>query len=201
MSDEEFNALTSYTKNRYGLDLSHKRVMVEGRLQNFLSARGYDRFSQYFQHLLNDPNGAEANALMNRLTTNYTFFMREVRHFEYFRETILPYLASTAGDRDLRIWSAGCSSGEEPYTLAMIMDDYFGKAGFYWDKKILATDISVQALDTAARAVYSAEQIKGLPGQWRLNYFERVEDGSYRLKQSIRDEVIFRKFNLMESYF
>lgn len=201
LSDDEFYKLSNFTKTKYGIDLSQKKAMVEGRLRSFLPSRGYDKFSHYFQYLINDHTGNEASALVNRLTTNYTYFMREIKHFDYFRDTILPYLVATDKDRDLRIWSAGCSSGEEPYTLAMILNDYFGKSGLYWDKKILATDISLQVLEIALRATYSDEQIKDLPPRWKMQYFESVENGEKRLIQSIREEVIFRKFNLMETYF
>lgn len=201
LSDDEFYKLSNFTKAKYGLDLSQKKAMVEGRLQSFLTSRGYEEFSHYFQYLLSDRTGNEASALINKLTTNYTFFMREVNHFNYFRDTILPYLVSSVKDRDLRIWSAGCSSGEEPYTLAMIMNDYFGKSGFYWNTKILATDISLQVLEIALNATYSDEQIKDIPAQWKMQYFEPIKNGRYRLVKSIRDEVIFQKFNLMETNF
>lgn len=201
LSDDEFDKLSNFTKAKYGIDLSQKKAMVEGRLGTFLPSRGYDKFSSYFQYMLNDRTGIEASALVNKLTTNYTFFMREVNHFNYFRDTILPYLVSTVKDRDLRIWSAGCSSGEEPYTLAMIMKEYFGKSAFYWNSKILATDISLQVLELAVKATYSDEQIKDLPGKWKMQYFESAENGGNRLVQSIREEVIFQKFNLMETHF
>ncbi len=201
LSDVEFDKLSNFTKSKFGIDLSQKRAMVEGRLQSFLPSRGYDKFSSYFQYLLNDKSGNEAAALVNRLTTNYTFFMREVKHFEYFRDTILPYLASTVKDHDLRIWSAGCSTGEEPYTLAMILHDYFGKSRLFWDTRILATDISSQVLDIALQAIYSDVQIKDLPGRWKMQYFESVGKGEKRLIESIRKDVIFRKFNMMEPHF
>ena len=201
LSDDDFLKLSEYTRQRFGIDLSQKRAMVDSRLQNYLIDRGYQNFSQYFQCLANDKTGIEATALADRLSTNYTFFMREVEHFNYFRDTILPYLASTVKSKDLRIWSAGCSSGEEAYTLAMILSDYFGKVRFEWDKKILGTDISSPVLETALQATYSEEQIKDLPGIWKMNYFESAPNGGKRLVKSIRDEVIFRRFNLMETHF
>lgn len=85
--------------------------------------------------------------------------MREADHFFYFRDIALPCLASMTKDKDLRTWSAGCSSGEEPYTLAMIMDEYFGKQKMWWDVKILATDISDMVLDAAAKGIYGNEEI------------------------------------------
>lgn len=201
LTNDDFEKLSSFTKSNYGLDLSHKRNIVEARLEGFLSRRGYKSFPHYFQILLNDKSGNEAAALINRLTTNYTYFMREADHFNYFRDKILPYLAATERNRDLRIWSAGCSSGEEPYTLAMIINDYFGEAGACWDKKILATDISSQALEIALRASYSEEQTRELPERWQKQYFTRDQNGQNLVIPSIRNEVIFKKFNLMENNF
>lgn len=201
LSNEDFEKFSNFTRNNYGLDLSRKRSNVEARLQSFLSKRGYDSFSPYFQILLNDRKGAEATALLNLLTTNYTFFMREVDHFDYFRDTILPYLVKTVINKDLRIWSAGCSSGEEPYTLAMILSDYFGKAELSWDTKILATDISSKVLEIALRATYSDEQIEQVPEKWKREYFTPANNGQKSLVSSIREGVIFKKFNLMENNF
>lgn len=200
LSDDDFVKLSEYTRQRFGIDLSQKKSMVESRLHNHLKERGYESFSSYFNFLVNDKTGTEATALADRLSTNYTFFMREMEHFHFFRDTILPYLASAVINKDLRIWSAGCSSGEEAYTLAMILHDYFGKDRFNWDKKVLATDISSPALEIALEATYADEQIKDLPGIWRMNYFEPVPGGK-RLVKNIRDEVIFRRFNLMEKSF
>jgi len=201
LSNEDFERFSNFTRNNYGLDLSQKRNIVEARLQGFLSKRGYDSFSPYLQILLNDRKGAEVTALLNLLTTNYTFFMREMDHFNYFRDTILPYLAATVNNKDLRIWSAGCSSGEEPYTLAMIVNDYFGKDGLSWDTKILATDISSKVLEIALRASYSDEQIEQVPEKWKKQYFEPAKNGQRPLVPSIREGVIFKKFNLMETNF
>ena len=201
LSDDDFIKLSEFTIKKYGIDLSQKRAMVESRLNSLLTTRGYQSFPHYFHNLSNDQTGKEAAAMVDKLSTNYTFFMREPNHFYYFRDTILPYLASTIKNKDLRIWSAGCSSGEEAYTLAMILSDHFGKAGFDWDKKILATDISLQVLEIALQATYSEEQIKDLPGIWKMHYFESDPNDGKRLVKSIRDGVIFRKFNLMENNF
>lgn len=201
LSDVEFHKLCYFTKKNYGIDLSNKRIMVESRLYNYLISKGYQDFPHFYNCLVNDSTGTEAASLVNRLTTNYTFFMREADNFRYFRDTLVPHLAATVPDRDLRIWSASCSSGEEPYTLAMILSDYFGQNGLFWDTRILATDISSQVLEIAVKASYKEEQLKDLPPTWKLKYFEPASKGYRRLIPSIRQGVIFRKFNLMENYF
>ena len=201
LTNDDFEKLSNFTKSNYGLDLSQKRGIVEARLLGFLTKKGYVSFPTYFQTLVNDQTGSEVTALLNRLTTNYTFFMREVDHFNYFRDTILPHLVTTVKNKDLRIWSAGCSSGEEPYTLAMILNDYLGKDAASWDAKILATDISSQVLEIALQATYSDEQIKEVPEKWKRQYFEPAKNGEKSLVASIREGVIFKKFNLMENNF
>jgi len=104
-------------------------------------------------------------------------------------------------DKDLRIWSAGCSTGEEPYTLAMLIDEFLGNEKLQWDAKILATDISNKVLETAKRGIYSNEKIATLPAQWRLKYFKKYDDENSILVDSIKNEVIYRNFNLMEKVF
>lgn len=201
LTNDDFEKLSNFTKTKYGIDLSQRKTMVEARLNGFLPARGYDSFPPYFQTLLNDRNGSEVAALLNRLTTNYTYFMREVDHFDFFRDKILPHLAATVKDRDLRIWSAGCSSGEEPYTLAMIIKDYFAQSTMSWDTKVLATDISEKVLEFALQGTYTNEQISELPQNWKSQYFEPVNSSEKRLINSILEGVIFRKFNLIENHF
>lgn len=140
--DEEFHQLARYVKSYCGLDLSGKKHLVEGRLQNVLTSLNMNSFSEYYHYVIKDRSGEALVDLLNKLTTNHTFFMRESEHFHFFRETVLPYLSVAAKNKDLRIWSAGCSSGEEPYTLAMILQDFFGEKKWLWDTRVLATDIS-----------------------------------------------------------
>jgi chemotaxis protein methyltransferase CheR len=127
--------------------------------------------------------------------------MRESDHFNYFRDTVLPYIKNTVGSNDLRIWSAGCSTGEEPYTLAMIIDEFFGEEKSKWDTKVLATDISSRVLEKAAKGIYSNEAAAYLPGKWKIKYFDVFDKESIIINEKIRNEVIYRKFNLMEDNF
>jgi len=104
-------------------------------------------------------------------------------------------------DHDLRIWSAGCSSGEEPYTLAMIIDKYFGQAKKFWDTKVLATDISDEMLIKARKGLYKEEQVASLPNDFRLNYVKKIDRNCDMITDRLKEEVIFRKFNLMSNSF
>ncbi len=201
INDADFKKLTDFIKTSYGINLTHKRTLIEGRLSNIIVEKGFDSFSDYLDFVFSDLSSEEIIVLLNKLTTNHTYFMRESNHFDYLSETVLPYLDSAIKDYDLRIWSAGCSSGEEPYTLQMILQDYFGGRMPAWDTQILASDISNRALELAKKGIYSAESISQIPPAWKLNYFEKIDSANYRVAERIKKNVIFRTFNLMQPSF
>jgi chemotaxis protein methyltransferase CheR len=202
ITDKEFVHLTQYIQNNYGIHLkTEKKTLVTGRLHNVLIESNCENFTEYFTLLQSDKTGKLAIELINKITTNHTFFMREADHFNYFRDKILPYLEKTSKDKDLRVWSAGCSSGEEPSTLAMIIDEYLGKQKALWDAKILATDISDRILLKAKMGQYSNEEIASLPLNFRINYFKKLDSDNSILIDKIRNEIIYRKLNLMDNTF
>ena len=201
ISNDDFQRLTEYIKSSYGINLSQKKTLIEGRLSNLLREKGYDNFRDYLEMVFTDSTQQEIALLLDKLTTNHTFFLREKVHFEFFREEVLPYLCAKVRQKDLRIWSAGCSSGQEPYTLAMIIADYFGREKSDWDTKILATDISNQVLRAATAGIYPADMLQDLPSVWKLNYFKKTENDYYRVIDRLKAELIIRKFNLTEPVF
>ncbi|RDU23681.1 protein-glutamate O-methyltransferase CheR [Anaerosacchariphilus polymeriproducens] len=202
ITNKEYSLLTKYIHNHYGIRLkAEKQTLVIGRLQNVLVQKGFQDFSEYYNYVISDKTGEAAITLINKITTNHTFFMREVEHFHYFRDKVLPYLVKIVKNKDLRIWSAGCSSGEEPYTLSMIIDEFFGKEKMLWDTKILATDISSKVLEEASKGIYNNQNIENIPSYWKLNYFKKLDNENSILLDNIRNEVIYRKFNLMEKAF
>lgn len=202
ITEKEFVRLAEFIKVNYGINLKEeKKSLVIGRLNNVLMQKNFSSFSEYYDYVVADKTGDAATLLIDKITTNHTFFMREADHFHYFRDKVLPYLVGTLKEKDLRIWSAGCSTGEEPYTLAMIIDEYLGNEKHLWDSKILATDISGKVLDIAQRGMYDNEEIATLPVQWRLSYFKKFDSGKSIVADKIRNEVIYRKFNLMEPVF
>ncbi|NCB50666.1 MAG: protein-glutamate O-methyltransferase CheR [Clostridia bacterium] len=202
ITQTEFNRLADYIYTNYGIHLKNeKKTLITGRLQNVLVQMNMGSFSEYCDYVMSDKTGEAAVTLMNKVTTNHTFFMREPDHFNYFRDTVLPYLKSSSANRDLRIWSAGCSSGEEPFTLAMIIDEFFGKEKPLWDAKILATDISEKALEKAQKGTYPSNNISTLPLNWKTQYFSSANGGTSVISDKLRQEVIFRKFNLMTPSF
>ena len=198
---EEFLKLVNYMRDKYGVNLEQKLTLVEGRLWSVLNQKGFTTLEDYFNYVVNDETGEEEKTLITKLTTNYTYFMREDQHYKFLVENILPGLKDTLRDKDLRIWSAACSSGEEPFTTAMVLDDFFGASKREWDMKILATDISPQVLGMAKEAVYPGERLQNLQPAWKGKYFQKLGADKFRVNDEIRKEVIFRSFNLMEKTF
>lgn len=202
IKDKEYKLLTDYVLKNFGIKLGNsKKSLVVGRLQNVLLQNNFGSFSEYFDYIVSDKTGNAAAILINKITTNHTFFMREPEHFYYFRDRVLPYLVSTVKSKDLRIWSAGCSTGEEAYTLAMIIQDYFGEDKPLWDTRILATDISNKVLEIAKKGKYKGKTIDTLPQSWRSRYFIETGNDRVTIADKIKKEVIFRSFNLMNPNF
>lgn len=198
LNENDFRKLITFIKSRYGIDLSQKRQLIVGRLSNTVVSMGYSTFTEYIDHILSQKNPQDIELMLNKLTTNYTFFLRESAHFDYFRDTVLPYLERTKRDHILSIWSAGCSSGQEPYTLSMILKEYFGAKAGNWDTRVLATDISQNALKAASEGIYDEESLSAIPTAWKTKYFKRTsEPGVYQVADVLKNNVIFRTFNLM----
>ena len=202
IKEHEFKEFSDYVKAKYGMYFKYeKKTLVEGRLGQLITSMNMRSLREYMNYVTADKTGEAATVMLDRITTNHTFFMREVEHFYYFRDRVLPYLSQTVQNRDLRIWSAACSTGEEPYTLAMIIDEYFGKQKAAWDTKVLATDISRAVLTAARAGIYAKERISSLPPLWRQNYFREYDRNSAIFSEKIRNEVIFSDFNLMTPVF
>ena len=202
MTDLEFRRISMYLKDRYGIDMTHKKEIMDGRLSNMIRIRGFDNYDAYMNALMQDPSGEMEKELVNLLSTNHTYFMREFEHFEYMKKVVLPYLRKREENiQDLRIWCGAASSGEEPYTLAMLLVDFFGLEHDKWDTTVLATDISTGVLQTAVRGVYKKEQIAELPDNWKRRFFRSVGEGEYfAITDELKNEVLFRQFNLMDDF-
>lgn len=201
MTKEEFFRIYSFLKNRYGIDMSRKKEIVAGRLDNYLHNNGFSNYTEYMNAVEQDFTGRLEKDMINLLTTNHTFFMREFEHFEYLKQVVLPELkVKEAKRKDLGIWCGAASTGEEPYMLAMLVKEFFGLEHDLWDTQILATDISTGVLQQAVAGVYTKEQIEKLPPQWKRRFFRAREREEYEVTKEIKDEVIFRQFNLMEPF-
>ncbi len=191
--------------DRFGINLTEqKRSLLIGRLQKHIRSLGLSSFKQYYQHLINGKCEEQLSQLVDRVSTNYTYFNRENDHFKFFSDTVLPEVTGRlekAGTRDLKVWCAGCSSGEEAYMLLMLMHEFFGRQYASWDAGILATDISNRALATARAGIYSAERADNLPGRLKNRYLHRTGDGHWAVNEPLKKEAVFRRFNLMNRQF
>ena len=198
ISDDDFRKLTQFVHQHYGINLAQKRQLVTSRLSSLVMQKGYNDFGPFVKALLTDKNPADMELVLNRLTTNYTFFMRETEHFDFFSRTILPELVRRhQRDRVMAIWSAGCSSGEEPYNISIYIKEFLGPQASQWDTRVLATDISQKALATAKKGVYELPDT--IPQNWRKRYFVPIKGTSqYTVAPEIKNNVIFQTFNLMD---
>ncbi len=205
LSDKDFEAIRSLVYDRFGINLtSAKRSLVVGRLQKILRARGILSFGEYYNQLKNDQSGRLLSEFVNRISTNYTYFEREKDHFEFYEKTALPEAVQRhkmQNDKDLRVWCAGCSTGEEAYTLVMRMMDFLGGEYSRWNAGLLATDISAEVLDIATAGIYPDDRVSQLPPAARNKYFTKRPDGQWSVLEKLKKEIVFRRFNLMNKQF
>ena len=201
ITDEEFTRISTYVKRHYGIDMSQKKVIVNGRLENYIRSGGWKSFDEFMNEVEHDRTGKQETMLVNLLTTNHTYFMREFEQFDYFRKDILPWVKKKAANtKDVRIWCGAASSGEEPYMIAMVLADFFGMERKQWDLRILATDVSTGVLKQAVAGVYTAQQLENVPNQWKRQFFRQTKDGKYVAVDDLKKSVFFRQFNLMSPF-
>jgi chemotaxis protein methyltransferase CheR len=201
IEDDEFDEIRRLIQSTVGIRLDHsKRALVVGRLSKRLRHHGFGSFREYCDHLRQrDPTGSELREMINCITTNKTEFFRESHHFDWMREVLIPELrarAHVSGLKRIRIWSAGCSTGQEPYSIAMILAEELGPSG--WDVRILASDIDTRVLTEARAAAYTEDAASSVPEELRRKYFK--SNGAHLLVvPRVRDLVTFRTINLVET--
>ena len=198
-TDKDFQFIREMVATHTGIKLADsKREMVYGRLSRRLRQLDIASFADYCA-LLQEDAEAELGSLINAITTNLTSFFRERHHFEYLTNTLAPLLEKTKTDRRVRIWSAGCSTGAEPYSIAMTMRAALPSTRG-WDVKILATDIDTQVLRIAGDGIYSEKDVVGVPDALMRRWFMRgkaAHAGSVRARKELRDMIVFRQLNLL----
>jgi len=205
LTHREFRRLADLIEERAGIRMPpNKQTMVEGRLRHRLRERDMENFGQYC-HFLFEEGGLdkELNDLIDAITTNKTEFFREPRHFEFLTSTVLPTLIKRGlgVTRPLRVWSAGCSIGAEPYTLAMVLSEQKRTLpGFFF--RVLGTDICHAVLKTAATAIYPEEMVEPIPVELRRRYLLKSRErrnALIRIAPEIRTQVEFKQLNFMDS--
>ena len=184
-----------------GISLSPaKDALVQARVGRRLRALGIDSYEEYLDHLEADTTGEEIVSLLDAVCTNVTSFFREPAHFEFVATAMQQWLAE--GQTRFRMWSAACSTGEEPFSLAMTVKE--ASVGYSPDVKILATDLSTTALRSCMSGVYTERRMEGIPEEMRRRYFtkERVgADTHYRIREDVRDMTLVRRVNLADPPF
>lgn len=200
ISDREFTLLRDYIYEKSGIYLDdRKKYLIENRFSNRLYDLGLKSFTEYYDYLSRSPHGrSEWDEVVEMITTNETFFFRDHAQLNSFRETVLKetLLAQVKkGRKRLRIWSAGCSSGEEPYTLSIIIHELLKTDLRNWDIKITANDISQEMLESAKQAFYRKHSLRATPGEMITKYFT-VEQGGFRLNPAVTKLVSFSRINL-----
>lgn len=203
LSDEVFKLFQDLIYGTAGIRLGNqKKGLLASRLLKRLKKLGLDRFDEYYLKVQEDND--ELVEMLNCISTNTTHFFRENHHFEYLGNKVVPELLRLkAAEKTVRIWSAGCSTGEEPYSLAIASCEAFRELRG-WDIKILATDISTKALDAAQEGIYEHEAISALSDSIVRSYFlhgtgERI--GKIKVKNILQDIIRFRRLNLKESVY
>ncbi|MCG6552292.1 MAG: protein-glutamate O-methyltransferase [Candidatus Magnetominusculus sp. LBB02] len=210
LNDKEFRRLSEFVESEVGIKMPPaKKTMLESRLQRRLRTLGISSFAEYADYVFS-PKGAETELIhmIDAVTTNKTDFFREPAHFDYLTKHALPHLTSTTGagiKRPFMLWSAGCSTGEEPYTLTMVLSEFSElSTGGRFSFNIIATDISTKVLNKAKEAIYEEPKIEPVPMPLRKKYLLRGKDRTnpcVRIVPELRRTVIFRRLNFMDDDF
>lgn len=200
LKEDEFLEIVSHMRDVYGINLDKKKILIECRLSKELEQRGFLNYRDYMRAVVRDKSGSMEKEMVNKLTTNYTYFMREDSHFTLLSEQILPELADRRKYGELPIWCAGCSSGEESYTLAMVLREFMEKTRWHPKARVLATDISEKMLEKARKGEYSDKDIDVLPIEWQRKYFEKVKDKQFRVRGEVRELIRFQNSNLLNPF-
>lgn len=199
LTDGEFDYFVSFVRERYGIDLSQKRRLIEARLAGELKTYGFTSYDQYINLLRANPSSDKIENFINKITTNYSYFNREMEHYDFLMKTVIPALTD-AKKSSIRIWSAGCSTGEEPYNIAMAIDSALGIKRSMWNVSVYATDVSTRALAAAKKGEYPESELKDMPESWRNSYMTKLPNGNFQVKENIQKTVSFGQFNLMDPF-
>lgn len=206
MKGKDFDTLCDLVHDLSGIHLHEgKTELVRARLGKRMRLRGIRDLGDYLRYVEEDQTQSELTAMLDALSTNLTSFFRENEHFTFLKDTLLPQIAAQTNRSArpaLRAWSAGCSTGEEPYTLAICLLEHLPNWR-HFDPKVLATDISTRVLETARKGIYPEERLRNVPPVLRHHYFRPVVHEKrklYAVSDEVKSIVRFRRLNLMDSW-
>lgn len=203
LSLNDFKRLASYIERNVGIKMPEQKIlMMQARLSSRLNALNMTSFADYVDYVLSGENNEEVLHMIDVMTTNLTHFFREPTHFEFLSNRVLTeYIADKK--TSIKLWSAGCSTGQEPYTLAIVIKEFLRKNKIsHFDFSILATDISTRVLDKAEKAVYPAESVAKVPLTVKKSYFLKSKNSEkplVRIKPEIRNKINFKRVNFIDS--
>ncbi|MCG8672836.1 MAG: protein-glutamate O-methyltransferase CheR, partial [Pseudomonadales bacterium] len=205
MTDSDFTFIRRLAKEKTGIELGdHKKEMIYSRIVRRIRSLGLPSFRNYCEYLETHTD-AELTNFVNAITTNLTAFFREPHHFEFLEKTVIPELkVNHKADKRIRIWSAGCSTGEEPYSLAMTLHKTFGSVTG-WNTKVLATDLDSNVVAHGKAGVYSSDRFNGLDSRILKKYFtsyggDQSNSGSYVANDEIKKFITFNRLNLLSEW-
>ncbi len=202
MTDADFGKISRLVYEVCGINLTEgKKELLKARLGKVIRQGAFRSFRDYYEHVREDSSGEELIRLLDAVSTNFTSFFREAQHFDYLRNEFLPEVRDRkkGQGKRLRFWSAGCSSGEEPYSLAITVLESLDSPEA-WDLKILSTDLSSKVLKMAAAGIYPQERIRSVPAPVVRRYFLRGENewkGYVKVKSPLKKYISFERLNLM----
>ncbi|MCH8558167.1 MAG: protein-glutamate O-methyltransferase [Balneolia bacterium] len=198
LKPSEFDKIRRIVYDFCGINLHEgKQALVRGRLMKRLRALQLGSFSEYLDYIERDERGEEFGRFIDILTTNKTSFFRESSHYDYMVSEIIPKL----GNRSVKWWSAGCSSGEEPMTMAMLLKEGYGTGGNP-PVKILATDLSSEVVQYAKQGIYTSDKLKEMPDYYLKKYFSKIPESSnsYEVKTPIKNLITYGRLNLLKPW-
>lgn len=204
LSDKDFAKLSNFIYHQYGIKMPEaKRIMLQSRLQKRLRALQIPSFADYVDYVFSPRGADEIIHMMDVVSTNKTDFFRENQHFVFLLETVLPEIYEVNHQNYVKIWSAGCSSGEEPYTMAMVLSEYQQKVrGF--DFQIMGSDLSTIVLEKAVQAIYAEERVSVIPYDIKKKYLLKSKDRekpTVRIVPELRRKATFRRINFMDDVY
>ncbi len=206
LTDKDFQKFRTLIYKKSGINLHEgKKELLKARLAKYLRGTNFTSLEQFYSFLQEGENNDYLIELLDCISTNLTYFFREPKHYEFLKTQAIPYFLDQYKSgklRKLKIWSAGCSSGEEPYSIAFTIMEYFGSERGPL-VKILATDISTKMLAKAKSGIYPEECLKDIPLPIKRKYFKKGVNkwsGYYRVKDEIRKQIVFKRFNLIEPF-
>jgi chemotaxis protein methyltransferase CheR len=205
LDSRNFRRLSDFITREFGIKMPEaKKIMLQSRLHKRLKELGFSNFTDYIDYLFSKEGiSEEVIHMIDVVSTNKTDFFRENVHFDFLLDTLLPDLSPPGRKCHLKFWSAGCSSGEEPYTLAIVLSEYQHKNPGT-DFLIYATDISTRMLKTAQQAIYKEERTENIPLHIKMKYFLRSknrEEKNVRIISGLREKVAFSRLNLVDEYY